>query len=58
MHPIDEFLLLKDRFLFTKNKMENEANSFAIAAFNFLNNTYDYISENDLNILEKLKKYI
>jgi len=58
LHPIDEFLLLKDRFLFTKNKMENEANSFAIVAFSFLNNTYDYISENDLNILEKLKAYI
>ena len=48
---------MKDRFLFTENIMENEANSFAITAFSFLNNTYDYISENDLNILEKLKTY-
>ena len=57
LHPIDDYLLMKDKFLFTENRMENEANSFAVTAFNFLNNTYDYISENDLKILKKLKTY-
>lgn len=58
LHPIDDYLLMKDKFLFTENRIENEANSFAITAFNFLNNSYDYISENDLKILKKLKTYI
>lgn len=58
MHPIDDYLLMKDKFLFTENRMENEANSFAITAFNFLNNSYDYISDNDLKILKKLKTYV
>ena len=58
LHPIDDYLLMKDKFLFTENRIENEANSFAITAFNFLNNSYDYISENDLKILKKLKKYV
>lgn len=57
-HPIDDYLLMKDKFLFTENRIENEANSFAITAFNFLNNSYDYISENDLKILKKLKTYV
>ncbi len=57
LHPIDDYLLMKDKFLFTENRIENEANSFAVTAFNFLNNTYDYISENDLKILKKLKTY-
>ena len=57
LHPIDDYLLMKDKFLFTENRMANEANSFAVTAFNFLNNTYDYISENDLKILKKLKTY-
>lgn len=58
LHPIDDYLLMKDKFLFTENRMENEANSFAITAFNFLNNSYDYISNNDLKILKKLKTYV
>ena len=58
LHSIDDFLLMKDRFLFTENIIENEANSFAITAFNFLNNSYDYISDNDLKILKKLKTYV
>ena len=58
LHPIDDYLLMKDKFLFTENRMENEANSFAITAFNFLNNSYDYISDNDLKILKKLKTYV
>ena len=58
LHPIDDYLLMKDKFLFTENRIENEANSFAITAFNFLNNSYDYISENDLKILKKLKTYV
>ena len=58
LHPIDDYLLMKDMFLFTENRIENEANSFAITAFNFLNNSYDYISENDLKILKKLKTYV
>ena len=57
LHPIDDYLLMKDKFIFTENRMENEANSFTVTAFNFLNNTYDYISENDLKILKKLKTY-
>lgn len=58
LHPFDDYLLMKDKFLFTENRMENEANSFAITAFNFLNNSYDYISDNDLKILKKLKTYV
>ena len=58
LHPIDDYLLMKDKLLFTENRMENEANSFAITAFNFLNNSYDYISDNDLKILKKLKTYV
>ena len=57
LHELGHYLLMKDKFLFTENRMENEANSFAVTAFNFLNNTYDYISENDLKILKKLKTY-
>ncbi len=54
----DDFLLMKDKILFAESRIENEANAFAITAFSFLDNTYDYISENDVKILDSLKRYI